>query len=84
MSSLPDNIFDDHDDVNDDDSNLTPVLGMELNESDKCPETALQLFMTSVIQDAPFKQRISVSRVDGVMELRKEIMGIYKNPKNKF
>ena len=84
MSSLPDNIFDDHDDVNDDDSNLTPVLGMELNESDKCPETALQLFKTSVIQDAPFKQRISVSRVDGVMELRKEIMGIYKNLNTNF
>ena len=84
LSSLPDNIFDDQDDVNDDESDLPPVLGVELNESDKCPETALQLFKTSVIQDAPFKQRISVSRVDGVMELRKEIMGIYKNPNTNF
>ena len=84
MSSLPDTIFDDQDDVNDDESDLTPVLGVELNESEKCPETALQLFKTSVIQDAPFKQRISVCRVDGVMELRKEIMGIYKNPNTNF
>lgn len=84
MSCLPDIIFDDQDDVNDDESDLTPVLGVELNESEKCPETAMQLFKTSVIQDAPFKQRISVCRVDGVMELRKEIMGIYKNPNTNF
>ena len=84
MSSLPDIIFDDQDDVNDNESDLTPVPGVELDESDKCPETALQFFKTSVIEDAPFKQRISVSRVDGVMELRKEIMGIYKNPNTKF
>ena len=84
MSSLPDIIFDDQDDVNDNESNLTPVPGVELDESDKCPETALQFFKTSVIEDAPFKQRISVGRVDGVMELRKEIMGIYKNPNTKF
>lgn len=38
LSSLPDIIFDDQD---------------EMDESDKCPETALQLFKTSVIQDAP-------------------------------
>ena len=30
------------------------------------------------------KEFHAVSRVDGVMELRKEIMGIYKNPKTKF
>ena len=34
--------------------------------------------------DAPFKQRISVSRVDGVMELRKEIKGVYKKPDTNF
>lgn len=84
LSSLPDIIFDDQDDVNDNESDLTPVPGVELDESDKCPETALQFFKTSVIENAPFKQRISVSRVDGVMELRKEIMGIYKTPNTKF
>ncbi|KAK2552016.1 hypothetical protein P5673_027030 [Acropora cervicornis] len=59
LSSLPDIIFDDQDDVNDNESDLTPVPGVELDESDRCPETALQFFKTSVIEDAPFKQRIS-------------------------
>lgn len=52
LSSLPDIIFDDQDDVNDNESDLTPVPGVELDESDKCPETALQFFKTSVIEDA--------------------------------
>ena len=43
-------------------------------------ETALKLFQTQNVQDGT-KERISVCRIDGVTELRREIMNVYKNPK---
>lgn len=54
-----------------DEDGLKPAFGYE---------TALKLFQTQNVQDGP-KERISVCSVHGVTELRREIMGVYKNPK---
>lgn len=45
------------------------------------PKAALELFRKeNIIQDKP-QQRIFVSRLDGIDQLKKEVIGVYKNPK---
>ena len=59
-----------------------PVPSMGVSEEETTPSTALQLFRTSMLdQDAQY-QRISVCRMDGILGLRRDILNVYKNPKN--
>ena len=56
--------------------------------SDDCENlsaaVALQRFQEEIIEHDQPAQRITVSRMDGINELRGDIMGIYKNPKTKL
>ena len=54
---------------------LTPAF-----ESDTSPAKALHLFQQKTVVAVP-KERIFLCRLDGVNEMKREIMGIYKNPK---
>ena len=65
-------------DVNDDQLLRSPFE--DVTEIDS-PKAALELFRKeNIIQDKP-QQRIFVSRLDGIDELKKEVIGVYKNPK---
>jgi hypothetical protein len=77
---IPSIVIDDDVEDGDDGDLMKPVFQVAITDESP-PETALKLFQSEVVQDGPFKQRFSVCRIDGVLELRKEIMGIYKNPK---
>jgi hypothetical protein len=64
--------------VNDDQLLRSPFE--DVTEIDS-PKAALELFRKgNIIQDKP-QQRIFVSRLDGIDELEKEVIGVYKNPK---
>lgn len=64
-----------------DEDGLKPAFDYDSGLNDAAStETALKLFQIQNVQDGP-KERISVCRVDGVTELRREIMSVYKNPK---
>ena len=80
---IPSIFIDDDVEDGDDGDLMKPLFQAEITDESP-PETALKLFHSEVVQDGPSKQRISVCRIDGVLELRKQIMGIYKNPKNKL
>ena len=47
---------------------------------DICPEQALRKFCQSSVDMESTRQLFRVNRVDGVADLRRGIMGIYKNP----
>ena len=46
------------------------------------PKTAIEQFQKENIDENQAQQRIFVSRLDGVEELKKEVIGIYKKPKD--
>lgn len=63
----------------DDDQLLIPAF--ENQNSINSPKSALELFRKeNIIEDKP-QQKIFISRVEGNEQLRKDILGIYKNPK---
>ncbi|XP_031573313.1 uncharacterized protein LOC116307286 isoform X2 [Actinia tenebrosa] len=66
--------IDDLDDPASDADLLTPAL-----ECTTSPEKALHLFQKQTVIATP-KERIFLSRLDGITEMKREIMGIYKNP----
>ncbi len=67
-----------YDDDDDDDQLLVPAFGVV--DDVTTPQAAWKLFRKENLkEDAPL-QRVFISRMDGVDELRREIMGVYKNP----
>lgn len=62
-----------------DDQLLHPAFDT-VNEIDS-PKAALELFRKeNIFKDKP-RQRIYISRLDGIEQLKKDVFGIYKNPK---
>ena len=61
-------------------------LHVSLQSNDTClsnissPEDAILEYQKLVINEEQPKQRFCVCRVDGISELRTDIMGIYKKP----
>lgn len=81
---MPDFTFDDEN-GNDPVPLLHVDVDVNVNEVDEfLPDTMLQLFKSNLIQDDIHKRKNTVCRVDGVIELRREIMGVYKNSKTKL
>lgn len=62
---------------------LRPVFdGME--HTPTSPRDALKQFGQKNIDEESPTQRLCVARMDGVSEMRRDILGIYKNPKTKL
>ena len=59
----------------------TSIRAVDIDVSS--PSAALQLFQEGNVVQEP-KQRIYVCRLDGVTDMRREIMAIYKNPETKL
>jgi hypothetical protein len=60
-----------------DDSDIKPAFDIDPGCHDVLsPDTALKLFQNQNISDGP-RQRFFVCRVDGISQLRREIMGIF-------
>ena len=61
---------------------LNPVFD-RMEHTPTSPRDALKFVQENIDEESP-TQRLCVSRMDGVSEMRRDILGIYKNPKTKL
>ena len=67
-------------DIDDKEGYSEPEVNLFSGLDDISPKEALTKFQERTIENNSPRQLFRVSRFDGVAELRKDIMGIYKNP----
>ena len=70
----------------DDDVEIIATTSMYLEEPPKTnpSKSELEQFRESTIDESLTRQRFTVSREDGMDELKKDILGCYKNPRVKL
>lgn len=76
-------ILDDEQELDDSDEELptyTHTVDLEGLADVSTPASALRHFQQDIIEEGGPSQRFTVCRLDGLCDLRKDIMGIYKNP----
>ena len=62
---------------------LNPVFD-HMEHTPTSPRDALKKFVQENIDEESPTQHLCVGRMDGVSEMRRDILGIYKNPKTKL
>ena len=71
-------------DSNSDDLQLLRPVFDNIEESPTSSGDALKKFVQKNMDEENTTQRLCISRMDGVSEMRRDILGIYKNPKTKL